>query len=90
MGKLHLNFRDETVWRGRMLSHVHAIRCTLFEIGGWFAAIQVAYQFADYKLWVISIATAACFRMFGGAWDSWRLVRRDEKEVSDFMGQTYL
>ena len=89
MGKLYLNFRDETVWRGRMLSHVHATRSALYEIGGWFAAIVLVYQWTQEQAWVIGIAAAACVRMFGGAWDSWKRVRRAEKEVSDFIGETY-
>lgn len=73
MGKLYLNFRDETVWRGRMLSHVHATRSALYEIGGLFAAIVLVYQWTQEQAWVIGVAAAASVRMFGplGTVGSW-------------------
>ena len=43
-----LNFRDETLWRGRMLAFTYAIRATVYELGLWLAALLIAHHVADW------------------------------------------
>jgi hypothetical protein len=89
MNRVHgLNFRDETLWRGRMLAFTYAIRGALTELGGWLAALVIAYQLDPF--WpghqlVLCVGLVMCVRMFSAHYDDWRRVKAVEKDIAAYI-----
>jgi hypothetical protein len=36
-------FRDEVIWRGRVIAFMSELRCALFELGFWLGAMYLAF-----------------------------------------------
>jgi hypothetical protein len=84
------NFRNETLWRGRMLASTYVIRNALLEIGGWIGALVFAAYFDAGRLWAnynfaAIIALIMCVRMFSGALAEWRRLKSIEGEINTWM-----
>jgi hypothetical protein len=83
-----LNFRDETLWRGRMLGFTYVIRATLTELGGWLAALVIAYEVA--ALWprynfVLAVAALMGIRMIGTHYDDWKRLTAVEEDANAYL-----
>lgn len=83
-----LNFRNETLWRGRMLASTYLIRGTLYEIGGWIAALLIAFQVAgtwpQYNF-ILPIAVFMFVRMSAESWGDWRRLKHAEEQTEAYM-----
>jgi hypothetical protein len=91
MPSLHgLNFRDETLWRGRMLAFTFAMRGIMSELGAWVAALVIAYQldaiWPRYQL-VTCVAAVMLVRMVSAHFDDWRKLKGIEKDLGTYIDQ---
>jgi hypothetical protein len=85
-----LNLQDETQWRGRLLASSYALRGLLTELGGWLAALVIAYQldpkWPRYHL-VLAIAAVMLVRMLSAHYDDWRKLKAIRKGTTAFVTQ---
>jgi hypothetical protein len=85
-----LNFRDEALWRGRMLAFTFALRGILTELGGWLAALVIAYQldplWPRYRV-VACVAAVMLVRMLSAHYDDWRKLRAIQKDLRAYMDE---
>ncbi len=78
-------FRDETVWRGRMLAAMCELRRAVFELGFWVSAMYLG--FSASKWWAelpVVIGGAACVRFLGAMWEEFRSLRTIDHAINRF------
>jgi hypothetical protein len=73
-------FRDEIIWRGRMIVFTHGLTATLYELGAWVAAILGAYAISGkWEYAPLLVASGACVRMLMACIDERQAATRAER-----------
>ena len=58
-------FRDETIWRGRMIEFACDLKATLYELGFWAGAMYVA-AFLQLEGLSVAVGVGVCVKMLFG------------------------
>lgn len=83
-------FRDEAIWRGRMIAFACDLKALLFELGFWVGAMYLAYPVS--KWWEpapLVVGGLVCLRMLLGYFDERRGPVRVSKDIDSYVDQAY-
>jgi hypothetical protein len=80
-------FRDETIWRGRMLSVVSELRRAIFELGFWVSGMFLI--FAISKWWGVVFGAVACVRFAASYYDQVTGEKGIERDIEQYFGEKY-
>jgi hypothetical protein len=83
-------FRDETAWRGRMLSVVLELRRAIFELGFWISGMYLSL--AVSKWWAdapIVFGTVACVRFAASYYDQLRGEKKIDSDIEQYFSERH-
>jgi hypothetical protein len=83
-------FRDDTIWRGRMLTVVCELRRTILELGFWISGMFVS--FAAARWWAdapIVFGAIACVRFGASYYDQIKGEKRIEQDIAHYLVERY-
>jgi hypothetical protein len=83
-------FRDETIWRGRMLTVVSELRRAVFELGFWVSGMFLSFAVA--KWWAdapVVFGAVAGVRFAASYYDQVRGEKRIEQDIERCFSETY-
>jgi hypothetical protein len=83
-------FRDDTIWRGRMLTVVCELRRAIFEFGFWVSGMFVS--FAATRWWTeapIIFGAIACVRFAASYYDQVKGEKRIERDIEHYFSERY-
>jgi hypothetical protein len=81
-------FRDETIWRGRMLTVVCELRRAIFELGFWVSGMYLSFAIA--KWWAdapIVLGAIACVRFAASYYDQIKGEKSIERDIESYLQQ---
>jgi hypothetical protein len=81
-------FRDETIWRGRMIVFACDLKATLYELGFWAGAMYVA-AFLQLEGLSVAVGVGVCVKMLFGYLEEMRGGKRAEREIGRYVNETY-
>jgi len=82
-------FRDETIWRGRVIALTHGLKTTLYEIGFWIGAMYLAFPLTKWWTAPLVVGGVFCLRMAFGYFDGLQSAKHVEKDVDRYFDETY-
>jgi len=83
-------FRDDTIWRGRMLTVVCELRRAIFELGFWLSGMFLS--FAATKWWAeapLVFGAIACVRFAASYYDQVKGEKRIEQDIEHYFNERY-
>jgi len=83
-------FRDETIWRARLLMVVYELRRAIFELGFWLSGMYLS--FAVSKWWAdapVVFGIVACVRFAASYYDQVRGEKRIEQDIEHYIKESY-
>jgi hypothetical protein len=81
-------FRDETIWRGRIIGFACDLKATLYELGFWAGAMYVA-AFLQLEGLSVAVGVGVCVKMLFGYLEEMRGGKRAEREIGRYVNETY-
>ncbi len=83
-------FRDETLWRGKMVALASELRATLYELGFWMAALYVGFAASNwYEGAPLFVGLAICVRTLFGYLEEVQGRRRIDKDIERYFDEIY-
>ena len=83
-------FRDEMIWRGRMIVFTRELRGPIYELGFWIGAMYLG--FAASNLWPaapLRVGAAVCRRMLFGRFEQWQEQKSVWRDIDRYFDDTY-
>jgi hypothetical protein len=83
-------FRDETIWRARLLTVAYELRRAIFELGFWVSGMYLS--FAVSKWWAdapVVFGAVACVRFAASYYDQVRGEKRIEQDIEHYLQERY-
>ena len=81
-------FRDETIWRGRMIEFACDLKATLYELGFWAGVMYVA-AFLQLEGLSVAVGVGVCIKMLFGYRQEMRGGKRAEREIGRYVNEAY-
>jgi hypothetical protein len=83
-------FRDDTIWRGRMLTVMCELSRAIFELGFWLSGMYVS--FAATRWWAdapIVFGAVACVRFAASYYDQIKGEKRIEQDIEHYLVEKF-
>jgi hypothetical protein len=83
-------FRDDTIWRGRVLTVVRELRRATFELGFWVSGMFLS--FAATRWWADApfvFGAVACVRFAASYYDQVKSEKRIEQDIEHYLVERY-
>ncbi len=83
-------FRDEAIWRGRVIAFTSDLKAALYELGFWIGAMYLAFPLSKwFEGAPLVVGVAVCLRTLAGCLDEVRTHRSVWKDIDRYFDEAY-
>src|SRR5262245_7831783 len=86
-----LYFRDEVVWRGRVMASMHGLTATLYEMLFYIGAMYLAFASSKWLgEWpMVGVGIFVCLRLLLGSIDGHSAKRKVSNDIENYFDERY-